>query len=703
MKSFSRMVTSHPWAVFIIGLILMLPAALAAIKTPINYDMLAYMPAQVESIKGQLLLQEDFKIADTAFLMLKDKKTAEVLEIQRELQAIEGVEHVSWINDLVDPTIPQMFIPGQVKDMYIKDEYTMMNLTFTEPAAADLTREAVKEIVEYLKDKDASFIGMPVIMYEMNQLMDSETNRSILAATILSIVVIAIAMKSLLLPFVVLFSIGVGIVLNMGTNFVFGSISYISGGIAAAIQLGVTLDFSIFLIHRFYEECERRGVSDSLHDVELSVVREIMTETIRGTFKAILPSALTTMAGFMALAFMQMGIGLDMGLVMAKGVFWGLIATITMLPAMILIFKRFIKVKGVKQQNKGYRKMAKFVTKHAWLLAFAFVACFWPLNYAKNHTEISYNINEMMPENMPSIQALEEIKEVMGSIEMAYILYPKDIERWKLMDALDEVGKLSGVTQVISLVNMSDPALPQSFVPMAATEGFTKGDLSLAMVRLSVEAGTHEANSIVDQTREILKKHGVQPSIFTGPTPSTKDMVDLSKSDIRRVNIASMLSIFIIIALVFFSPTIPLILVAGIELAIFSNLSVPYFTGEAIPHIAVTCISAIQLGSTVDYAILLMSRYRDYRVDLPPKEAMEEAMTNSAPAILAAGFSLAAATFGIAFVSEQAVAKSLTAMIGRGALISMATIVVFLPAVIVKCDTIIKKTSFGWKNMYKES
>jgi hypothetical protein len=464
-----------------------------------------------------------------------------------------------------------------------------------------------------------------------------------------------------------------------------GEVSYITSAIASAIQLGVIQDFSIFLIHRYHEE--KKLFPDP---------RKAMEAAITNVLPAILPSALTCMAGFLALILMKMRLGLDMGFVMAKGVFMGLVVTMTILPAMLLVANRFVKTRGEKTTSAVGTRISTFLVNHSGKITILFILLFIPMVWGKTNVKISYDMEEMLPRNLESIKCLETIKNALGSMEMSYIVFPDTVPRYKQELAVTRIKNLKGVSKVIALTSLADSAVPESFIPEKAKSLFSKGGYSIIMVSFSDEPGSNVSNQAVDSIRAAVKASGINTSWLAGTTPINKDMMDISKRDIKVVDLASLLSIILIIALFMRSVSIPFVLVAAIELAIYTNLSIPYAMGRSIPFLTITSISSIQLATTVDFSILLMTRYNQWRKTLPKKEAMIKALSGGMGAITISGLSLAAATSGIALTSQVSAVSSLTLMIARGALISTAVIVFMLPSFILTCDNIIAHTSMGF-------
>jgi len=690
MKQFAEFITRHPRTILIAVLLLAVLAGVGAIKTPINYDIFSYMPRNVEAIKGQLIMTEQFKTADTGFVMLNSSNTAQILKIKNDLASIKGVAGVTWISDLVDPSVPDVFIPKEMIALFKKGDHALMHISFSKEANSVETQNAIRDIKKYIGE-GPSFTGMPVFLYALRDLVKEQEVKSVLTAVILSAIATAIATGSLSIPILFLIVMGFGITYNMGTNYFLGSISYITKAVAAVIQLGVTIDFSIFLMHRFREETA--STTDR---------REAMVRAMERTASAIIPCALVTMAGFLALTFMRIKLGADMGIVMAKGVFFGLASTMVILPPLTLAAGRFSTIREPKGMIKPMTFLSGKMVKHPVALSLVFVSLFVPTVYIRQHSSLSYSIQDILPQNLKALKAVHEIQDSMGSIELINILFPSSTPRGVQKHVLADIGRQPGVIQTISLENLVDPAVPSSFIPEDVVSRFTKGGYTLAMVRVSVLPGSNEGNALVGNIRSIIRNHQISGSYVSGNAPISKDLTDLSATDLAKVDIIGIASILLIVTIVFASFSIPVVLVAAILLAIFINVSIPYLFGQSIPYITFSCITTIQLGTCVNYAIFLMTRYREERRRDKAGPAMVSSMVGTAPAILTSGVCLFCSTIGLVYISDINMIQSLSLMIGRGALLAVAVILFLLPGVILLSDRIILRTSYGWRKTVKE-
>jgi len=692
MKKIAALVITNPRIVLAIAAVLAILSAVGAIFTPVNYDILSYMPQNVESVKGQNIMGQEFKAANKAYLLIKTKQTSQILKIKNDLAAIQGVENVTWLSDLVDPSVPDVFIPPEVMGLYKKGDYALLHLSFIDPAKTTAAQDTVIRIKSYLKGVKSEhfFTGMPVFVYEDKILVNEQVPKCMAIATILTLIVIWMATGSFVVSLLFLSSMGLAIIYNQGTNFFLGSISVSTYSFAPVVQLGVTIDFSIFLMHRFREECLRMDKPAA------------MATAIEKTAMAIIPCAMATMAGFLALTFMQMRIGLDIGLVMAKGVFLGLLATVTILPALILTFERYIKMRDVQIAKERFTPAVKNLLKRPVLLLVCFLILFIPASYARYHTKLSYNLQDITPQDLKSMQAVPKISQAMGSMEIIDILFPRQTPRWIQKQAIDRINKLPGVIQAIALESLADPAIPESFIPQQARERFTHGEYTRAIVRVNVLSGSKEGNDLIQNIRNIIKQQNITGAYVSGVMATCKDMTDMSVTDLVRVDIMGLILVGFIITVMLTSVSIPFILMAGIQLAIFLNLTITYFNGNFIPYITLASLSSIQLGSCVNYAIFLIARYREERHISLPNEAMQKSLLGTAPAIFGSGLCLFCSTIGMVFISDIEMFKSLALLIGRGALISVAVVLILLPGVIIVCDKLILFTSLGWKKVIKE-
>ena len=687
MKRAAEIITAHPRLILAVTLVLAVFAVFGALNTPVNYDVLSYLPQEAESIRGQKILARDFKAADVGYILIHTSSSSEILKIKQDLSAVPGVEKVSWLSDLVDPSVPDAFIPPQIIGLYKKGDNALLHINFANPARTEEAQATVARIKVYLKrvSGEPLFTGLPVFVYENKLLVQQQILKSTAIAAVLTLIVTSIATQSLVVPLLFLASMGLAIIFNQGSNYLLESVSVMTNSFAPIVQLGVTIDFSIFLMHRFLEE------------TRFMDTRAAMATAIEKTAAAIIPCAMVTMAGFIALSMMRVRIGTDLGIVMAKGVFLGLMATIVILPALTLTFERFLKLKDVHGTKERLTPAASWLLNRRWVVLVMFLVLFVPAAYCKYHARLSYNLQDILPQDLPSLKAVPKISQAMGPMEMVNIIFPSNTPRWQQKQTMDEITKLPGTIQALSLESLVDPAVPESFIPQQARKRFTHGDYTQAMVRVNVLPGSNEGNALIGKIRSTIGKLGISGALVSGVVATSKDITDLSASDLVKVDITGLILVGVILMIMFTSVSIPILLIGGIQLAIYLNLTIPYVNGHLIPYITFSCLSSIQLGSCVNYAIFLISRYREERRNQAPKEAMLASLLGTGSAIFTSGLCLFCSTIGMVFISDVNMSKELSLLIGRGALISVGVILVLLPGVIVIFDKLIISTSLGWK------
>ncbi len=685
MKTFARMVARHRKMVLIIGVLLMIPSIYGLINTRVNYDLLTYLPGELDSMKGQQVVDEVFNKAATGMLIIEDMESKDVLKIKETIENIEGVEKTVWISDLLDITIPKEFLPDDIKDIFYSDNSTLIMIEFTHEAASDATQMAIKDIRSNM-NKQCFLSGISTILRDTIKLADKETPIYVLLAVVLATIVLALTLESTIVPLIFLAAIGIAILYNFGTNIFLGEISYVTKSLAAVLQLGVTMDFSIFLLHRYEEELKVNPIKE-----------ESMAVAITKTASSIAGSSLTTIAGFLALSVMKLGLGKDIGFVMAKGVFIGVICTITILPALILTFDKVIHRFNHGTVLPSFKGTAHFVTKHYKKLVILFVLLFIPFIYGKVNTKVYYNLDESLPRNLDSIIALEKLKEEYNMTTTHMIVIDSDTPSYKAKEMIGKIEKLPGIQNVLGYDKLVGPAIPYEFVPDKAKDIFEKEGYKLLLVNSNYKAATDEQNQQLHDIDEIVKSYDPD-GMVTGEGALTKDLVEMADIDFKNVSIASIVAVFIIILMVFRSVSIPVVLVGVIQLAIFINMGIPYYTNTTIPFISSIVIGTIQLGATVDYAILLTTRFREeMRHGHDKYEAMRLSLIGSTRSIVTSALTFFGATVGVGFIADMEMIKSLTGMISRGALISMFIIIFMLPAILLMMEGIIAKTSRNWR------
>ncbi|HHV26567.1 MAG TPA: MMPL family transporter [Tissierellia bacterium] len=684
MNKFGHFIAKHRKLVLLIATFLLLPSFYGMIKTKINYDILTYLPKKLESVKGQEILNDVFENSSTSFLVIENMEEKDVAKIKDKISGIEGVEKIIWVDDFVDTAIPKEALPEELKDTFYRENSTLLMIQFGNESSSDITQDAITEIRGVL-NKQCFLSGMAAVLKDTVELADKQTPIYVGLAIALAVLVLSLTLESTIVPFIILISIGYAIMYNFGTNIIFGEISYITKSLAAVLQLGVTMDYSIFLLHRFEEES--RKIDDK---------NQAMANAIEKTAASIMGSSLTTIAGFLAIAFMELTIGKDIGLVMAKGVFLGVVSVLTVLPALMLVFDKAIHRFSHKTLLPEFNGLSKLVTKHYKLFIILALLIFLPAFYGERNNEVYYNLDESLPRDMDSIVGFSKLKNEYNMMTTHMILVPSDMPGYKIKSMVDDIEKLEGIEKVISYDKFVGPGIPDNFIPKEVKDKFEQGGYKLILVNSSFKAATDEENAQVAAIYDITKKYDSR-TMVTGEGVLTKDLVSIADEDFKRVNVISILAVFFIILLVFTSVSIPLLLVLVIELAIFINMAVPYYMNNSIPFISSIVIGSIQLGATVDYAILLTTRFREeIRNGHNKFEAMEISVRESSKSIFTSGLTFFGSTVGVAIISDMEIVKSLSGMIARGALISTGVILFILPGVLLASEGFIRKTSKNW-------
>lgn len=684
MKKFGMFISKNKVAILVISILLLLPSFFGIVMTRTNYDILTYLPDNLDTVKGQKILDETFHNAAMSMLIIEDMQSKDVVKVKDNVSKVDGVEKVIWVNDLMDTSIPKEMLPDDVKNMFYKNNSTLIFIKFEENASSELTMKAIGEIRK-ITNKQSFLSGLSAIVKDTKDLADKETPLYTLIAVALCLIVLCLSLESYAVPFIFLISIGLAVLYNLGTNIFLGEISYITKALAAVLQLGVTMDYSIFLLHRYDEEKQKNEDRNSA-----------MAEAIAATFSSITGSSLTTIAGFLALCTMSLAIGKDIGLVMAKGVLIGVIVTVTTLPAMILVFDKLIHKYQHKVILPDFSKTASFVTKHYRVLTVIFLIAFIPSIYGEISTKVYYNLDESLPKDLPSVMATNKLKDEYKMTTTHMIILSDKIPSFKVDEMVEKIKKVDGIENILSYDNIVGPMIPESFLPSDLTGEVKKDGYRLIIVNSKYKAARDEENAQIDELNSIVKSYD-KDGIVAGEGPLTKDLIKIADKDFKTSSFFSIAAIFLIIMLVFSSFSIPVILVLCIELAIFINMAVPFYTGKTIPFIASIVIGCIQLGATVDYAILLSTRFREeIRNGFDKFEAMRISIKGSARSIVTSALSFFAATIGVGIIAKMEMIKTLCNMLGRGALISMVVIIFILPAILLINEKIIVATSRNW-------
>ena len=681
MRKLSQIIAKNRVVILVLAFILIIPSAFGYFSTKVNYDILSYLPSDLETRQAQSILKEQFGCGSLAMLIVEGMENKDVEKLKEKVEEVKGVNEVIWINDALDISVPIEILPSSVKDMLFSDNSTLMIVKLSETDADIDTQEAVQEIRD-ITGKQAFLSGVAGVIKDTKDLADKEAPIYILIAVIISLVILALTMESFLTPIIFLLSIGIAIIYNMGTNIWFGEISYITKALSAVLQLGVTMDYSIFLLHRYDEE--RLIQKDNT---------SAMASAIEKTIGSIAGSSLTTIAGFLALCVMKLALGKDIGLVMVKGVVFGLICTVTVLPSLILVFDKAIHKFKHKTVLPKFEKSSAWVINHNKVLVLIGALILIPALIGYRNTKVYYNLDESLPKDLPSIVANSKLKTEYNMMSTNIILVDEDLDGYKVNQMIKELKSVDGVTSVIGLEDILGPRIPESFIPEELLDQIKNGGYEEIMLNSEYKAASEEVTAQLEEINNIVKKYDPE-GLVGGEAPLTNDLIDIADTDFKMVSFVSIIAIFIIILIIFKSPIIPIILVLAIELAIYINLGIPYYMNTSIPFIASIVIGTIQLGATVDYAILLTSRFKEELAkNKDKKEAMRIALQGSIRSIVTSALTFFGATAGVGIISDMEMISSLCTLMARGAIISMFVILFILPGILLLCEKIIVKTS----------
>ena len=672
--------------ILILSIILLIPAVWGYVNTRINYDVLTYLPEDIETMQGQEIMTNDFGIGAFSMLMVDGMEDKEIVKLKEKVEKVDGVENVLWYDSLADISVPQSVLPSKLYDEYNTEDGTMMAVFFKDGTSSDETMKAITEIRK-ITGEQCFLSGMSAIVEDTKELAEKETPLYVLIAVALSALVLAITMESIFVPVLFLLSIGIAIVYNLGTNVFFGEISYITKALAAVLQLGVTMDYSIFLMHS-YQEQQVRYNGDK---------ERAMAHAISQTFSSVIGSSVTTVAGFIALCFMSFTLGKDIGIVMAKGVIFGVLVCVTVLPSMILCCDKLIEKTKHKPLLPDIGRISDKVTKRYVIYVVAFVILLFPAIYGNNHTGVYYNLDESLPKDLPSVIANTKLKEDYNMNTTHMILVDSSVAGSDVKKMSQEIEKVDGVKWVLGLDNLVGSGVPADMLPESVTSMLKNDKYQLLMVNSTYKVATDKVNKQIEEIDKILDKYD-EGAMLVGEAPLTKDLINITDTDFKRVSAVSIGIVFVIILLLFKSVTIPVILVGVIEFAIFVNMGIPFYTGTKLPFVASIVIGTIQLGATVDYAILMTTRYQRERSRGAGKfDAITTAHKFSAQSIIVSALSFFAATIGVGLYSNIDMISSLCILMARGALISMVVVVLILPSLFMVFDKIIVKTSKGFR------
>lgn len=684
---FARFIVKKRGFILAIAVVLAILSIFGLKATKINYDILTYLPGDLNSIVGEKALDEDFHIASTAMVTVEGMSNRDILKLKDEFRQIDGVSKVYWVDDVANLSIPKEMLPEELKNTFYGKNSTLLIVTFDGSSSSESTMNAIGQMKKLLR-KDCLIGGMSAVAEDTRDLTDSQVPIYILIAVALVLIVLFLGVESNVTPFLIVLGIGFAVLYNFGSNILLGQISYVTESLAAVLQLGVTMDFSIFLIHRYEDEKRRLGDKE-----------EAMAVAIARSFVSIFGSSLTAIAGFLALCTMSLTLGYDIGVVMAKGVFLGVICTFTILPALLLIFDSAAEKHRHKTLIRPLTKTSHFIVEHHVAILLVFIALLIPFVYGKNHTKQYYNLIQSLPDELVSVRGTNRLKDDYGMQATDFILVDENLRSGDVVKMTDELKALDGVTLAAGYKDYVGSEIPADVIPDDIRNLFVSGGRQLVIVNSQYIPASDKQNAQLDKIGAIVKKYDAN-ALITGEAPMNKDLVTIAGNDFKHVDTASILAVFLIIALIFRSVSLPVLLVLAIESAVMINMGIPYFTGTTLPFIAGIVIGTIQLGSTINYAILLTNRYREERIrGFEAKEATRRAVEISSRSIFSSGLAFFAATFGVSVYSNVDLIKSLCLLIARGAVISMFVILFVLPALLILFSKLIEKSSYHWLHL----
>ena len=684
MKKVSKFITNHSFLIVLLSVLLLIPATLGYINTKVNYDILVYLPEDIETIKGQDILTDEFGIGAFSFVTVDNMSNHDILKLENKIKDIAGVNEVLSVADITDETIPIDMLPSDVVSKVTNGDKTIMVVTFDETTSNDKTISAVEEMREVVKDS-STVSGMTAMVLDTMNLSNKEIVAYVVIAVVLCLIVLTLATDSYLTPVFLLLNIGMAIIYNMGSNVFMHDVSYITKAITAVLQLGVTTDFSIFLYHKYEQSKEKQKDK-----------KKAMEEAIKETFKSVIGSSLTTIAGFLALCFMDLTLGKDIGMVMAKGVLFGLICVLTVFPALLLVFDKYIEKTKHKVVLPQFKKLQNFSLKHYILILIVFILICIPAFYGNSNYDVYYKLDKSLPQDLPSSIANSNLSKEFNITSPEIILLDKDVPTYKTKELVDKLKKQDGIDLVLAPSTIEEFGIPSSMLPEEVTKIYQNDNYQLIILNSTYEVASDELNAQIGEIDKLVKEYD-QDGIIAGEGALTKDLVEIADHDFKVVNYLSIGVIFIIMLCVLKSISLPFILVFAIEMAIFINMAISYYTGTSLPFIASIVIGTIQLGATIDYAILMSTKYIEERTKTKDKKvAMKNTLNLTVPSIITSALCFFCATFGVAIYSKIDMIGSICNLLSRGAIISMLVVVLVLPSLILIFDKLIIKTT---KNM----
>ena len=688
MEKFGKVIVKLRIPILVLSILLLIPSAIGYVNTRVNYDILYYLPDEIETMQGQDILMKDFNKGAYAMVVVQDMDTKSANKLIKKVENVEHVAQVISYTGIVGEDVPSEMVPSKFRKYFENDstDTTLFAIFFDNTTSSDDTMNAITQIRKETEGQ-AFISGMSAVVTDTKNLSEKETPLYVLIAVVLVCIVLAIFMDSFLVPVFFMLSIGMAIVYNLGSNILLGEVSYITKALAAVLQLGVTLDYSIFLWHS-YKEMKAQYPNDH---------KEAMAVAIGNTLTSVVGSSITTVAGFIALCFMSFTLGLDLGIVMAKGVIFGVIGCVTILPSLILTFDRALEKTMHRDVMPGFDKLAAFIVNHSWIFIIIFLALLGPAIYGQSHTSVYYDLSDTLPEELACSQANKKLEENFDMNSIYMILADTNMSTDTANEMLDKLNDVDGVQFALGLDTALKSGIPQEFLPSKMVSELKGEDYQIMMIATDYKIASDDINNQINKVNDIVKSYDSK-AMVVGEAPCTKDLITITDKDFKTVSAVSIVAIFVIILFVLKSISLPVILVAAIEFAIFVNMGIPYFTHTQIPFIASVVIGTIQLGATVDYAILMTTRYKKERSQgLAKKEAIQTALAASRPSIIVSALGFFAATFGVGCIASVDMIGSLCTLMARGAIISMFVVIFILPSLFVLCDKLIINTSFGFK------
>ena len=688
MEKFGKVIVKLRIPILVLSILLLIPSAIGYVNTRVNYDILYYLPDEIETMQGQDILMKDFNKGAYAMVVVQDMDTKAANKLIKKVENVEHVAQVISYTGIVGEDVPSEMVPSKFRKYFENDstDTTLFAIFFDNTTSSDDTMNAITQIRKETEGQ-AFISGMSAVVTDTKNLSEKETPLYVLIAVVLVCIVLAIFMDSFLVPVFFMLSIGMAIVYNLGSNILLGEVSYITKALAAVLQLGVTLDYSIFLWHS-YKEIKAQYPNDH---------KEAMAVAIGNTLTSVVGSSITTVAGFIALCFMSFTLGLDLGIVMAKGVIFGVIGCVTILPSLILTFDRALEKTMHRDVMPGFDKLAAFIVNHSWIFIIIFLALLGPAIYGQSHTSVYYDLSDTLPEELACSQANKKLEENFDMNSIYMILADTNMSTDTANEMLDKLNDVDGVQFALGLDTALKSGIPQEFLPSKMVSELKGEDYQIMMIATDYKIASDDINNQINKVNDIVKSYDSK-AMVVGEAPCTKDLITITDKDFKTVSAVSIVAIFVIILFVLKSISLPVILVAAIEFAIFVNMGIPYFTHTQIPFIASVVIGTIQLGATVDYAILMTTRYKKERSQgLAKKEAIQTALAASIPSIIVSALGFFAATFGVGCIASVDMIGSLCTLMARGAIISMFVVIFILPSLFVLCDKLIINTSFGFK------